>query len=142
MISELVTALIARSIPIGAEPYIYKASLHNTAWCRVSVTLRSKSGPLPPAIEDPEVVFSSESAINGEQNTGDDLVQESMVHPPSHKLQSAWKNRAAPDLIVRVTHSNQHAHLSNVVRQKGGIGSAAHDPNQTKIDSYFKGEGR
>ncbi|GJJ15657.1 hypothetical protein Clacol_009935 [Clathrus columnatus] len=42
-------------------------------------------------------------------------------------------------LIVRVTHKNQHSHLDSLMRQKGGIGSAAYDPDQKDIREYFSG---
>ncbi|KAF9464222.1 phosphoglycerate mutase [Collybia nuda] len=40
---------------------------------------------------------------------------------------------------VRVTEHNCSGHLDGLVRQKGGIGSAAYDPNQKDIRDFFKG---
>lgn len=62
-------------------------------------------------------------------------------------------------LIMRVTDVNRHSHTDNIVgsphynvctasliqtrttqiRQKGGIGSAAHDPKQKDIRAFFGG---
>ncbi|RDX42613.1 phosphoglycerate mutase-like protein [Lentinus brumalis] len=51
-----------------------------------------------------------------------------------------------PKLRIQVTDVNRHEHLAEVKRQKGGIGSAAHDPKQQDIRAFFgggkpKGEG-
>jgi len=39
---------------------------------------------------------------------------------------------------VRIVQYNSCEHLAGLVRQKGGIGSAAYDPNQKDIRSFFK----
>ncbi|THV00826.1 phosphoglycerate mutase-like protein [Dendrothele bispora CBS 962.96] len=59
---------------------------------------------------------------------------------------SSSKNtsKAAPDLsssplLVRITQVNRHEHLDSISRQKGGIGSAAHDPKQKGIRDFFGG---
>jgi len=44
-----------------------------------------------------------------------------------------------PPLEVRVTEFNRHEHLDSIARQKGGIGSAAHDPAQQDIRAFFGG---
>lgn len=62
-----------------------------------------------------------------------------------------------PPLTVRVTQVNRHEHIDSIVRhvcspvrvdidfgflqkrQRGGIGSAAHDPNQKDIRAFFGG---
>ncbi|KAK0202026.1 phosphoglycerate mutase [Desarmillaria ectypa] len=44
-----------------------------------------------------------------------------------------------PPLKVRLTDFDRKDHLKNVVRQQGGIGSSAHDPNQKDIRSFFAG---
>ncbi|KAG7445731.1 phosphoglycerate mutase-like protein [Guyanagaster necrorhizus] len=44
-----------------------------------------------------------------------------------------------PPLKVRLTDFDRQDHLKNVVRQQGGIGSSAHDPNQKDIRSFFAG---
>ncbi|KAF8645178.1 hypothetical protein AX16_008005 [Volvariella volvacea WC 439] len=46
-------------------------------------------------------------------------------------------NRAR--LRVHITHTNQYSHLNNLVRQKGGIGSASYDPKQKDIRAFFEG---
>ncbi|KAJ3813319.1 phosphoglycerate mutase [Lentinula aff. lateritia] len=43
------------------------------------------------------------------------------------------------DWSVRITAINEHEHLDNLVRQKGGIGSLAHDPKQKDIRGFFAG---
>ncbi|KAG9227609.1 hypothetical protein CCMSSC00406_0000745 [Pleurotus cornucopiae] len=52
---------------------------------------------------------------------------------------SAVSRSARPSLKVEVTDFNRNEHLSSVVRQKGGIGSAAHDPMQKDIRTFFGG---
>ncbi|KAF4590184.1 hypothetical protein EYR40_009417 [Pleurotus pulmonarius] len=47
---------------------------------------------------------------------------------------------ARPSLRVEVTDFNRNEHLSNIARQKGGIGSAAHDPMQKDIRTFFGGD--
>jgi hypothetical protein len=44
-----------------------------------------------------------------------------------------------PPLSIKVTHVNQHDHLQGVKRQAGGMSSAAHDPAQSDIRSFFGG---
>ncbi|TBU27212.1 phosphoglycerate mutase-like protein [Dichomitus squalens] len=44
-----------------------------------------------------------------------------------------------PKLRIRVTDVNRSEHLAGVTRQKGGIGSAAHDPAQKDIRAFFGG---
>ncbi|KZT09136.1 phosphoglycerate mutase-like protein [Laetiporus sulphureus 93-53] len=46
-----------------------------------------------------------------------------------------------PPLEIKVIDFNRHEHLEKVARQKGGIGSAAHDPNQQDIRFFFGGGG-
>ncbi|KAL1760337.1 histidine phosphatase superfamily [Schizophyllum commune] len=43
-------------------------------------------------------------------------------------------------LIMSVTEVNRHDHLNSLVRQKGGIGSSAHDPRQKDLRGFFGGE--
>ncbi|KAF8895486.1 phosphoglycerate mutase-like protein [Infundibulicybe gibba] len=42
-------------------------------------------------------------------------------------------------LTVHLMDFNRCEHLQNIVRQKGGIGSAAHDPKQKDIRAFFGG---
>lgn len=44
-----------------------------------------------------------------------------------------------PTLHIKVTDVNSREHLVSVVRQKGGIGSAAHDLKQKDIRAFFGG---
>ncbi|KAH8925596.1 phosphoglycerate mutase-like protein [Atractiella rhizophila] len=44
-----------------------------------------------------------------------------------------------PLLSVQLVCQNQHTHLNGLVRQKGGIGSCAHDEKQTKLSDFFGG---
>ncbi|KAI1793390.1 phosphoglycerate mutase-like protein [Ganoderma leucocontextum] len=44
-----------------------------------------------------------------------------------------------PKLHIKVTDVNSREHLAGVVRQKGGIGSAAHDLKQQDIRAFFGG---
>ncbi|KAH9922855.1 phosphoglycerate mutase-like protein [Epithele typhae] len=53
---------------------------------------------------------------------------------------TAWTRLTVEvEVTCRVTDINRHEHLDNVVRQKGGIGSAAHDPKQQDIRAFFGG---
>ncbi|TFY82469.1 hypothetical protein EWM64_g1544 [Hericium alpestre] len=45
-----------------------------------------------------------------------------------------------PPLSVYVTDINQHSHIDNILRQKGGIGNAAYDPKQADIRAFFGGK--
>ncbi|KAL1722764.1 histidine phosphatase superfamily [Schizophyllum commune] len=42
-------------------------------------------------------------------------------------------------LIMSITEVNRHDHLNSLVRQKGGIGSSAHDPRQKDLRAFFGG---
>jgi len=44
-----------------------------------------------------------------------------------------------PPLTMKVTDVNRHEHIDNIVRQKGGVGSAAYDPKQADIRAFFGG---
>lgn len=44
-----------------------------------------------------------------------------------------------PPLEVRVTDLNRNEHTTDIIRQKGGIGSQRHDPKQKDIRSFFGG---
>ncbi|KAI0697909.1 phosphoglycerate mutase-like protein [Cytidiella melzeri] len=46
-----------------------------------------------------------------------------------------------PPLEVSLTDFNRSEHLEHVKRQKGGIGSSAHDPKQQSIRAFFGGGG-
>ncbi|PPQ70019.1 LOW QUALITY PROTEIN: hypothetical protein CVT26_013307 [Gymnopilus dilepis] len=46
-----------------------------------------------------------------------------------------------PEFCVRVNGANRTPHLANLERQKGGIGSMAHDPKQQDLRSFFGGTG-
>jgi len=48
-------------------------------------------------------------------------------------------DKERPLLIMRVTDINRHSHIDNIIRQKGGIGSAAYDPKQKDIRAFFGG---
>ncbi|KAI5896815.1 phosphoglycerate mutase-like protein [Schizophyllum commune H4-8] len=42
-------------------------------------------------------------------------------------------------LTMSITEVNRHDHLNSLVRQKGGIGSSAHDPRQKDLRAFFGG---
>ncbi|KAJ2959541.1 hypothetical protein NQZ79_g5001 [Umbelopsis isabellina] len=54
-----------------------------------------------------------------------------------------WHNTAVttiqlhPTGGLNVLEANDTSHLERLVRQRGGIGSASHDPTQTKLTGYF-----
>ncbi|KAI0755047.1 phosphoglycerate mutase-like protein [Daedaleopsis nitida] len=50
-----------------------------------------------------------------------------------------FEESTPPKLRIQVTDINRHEHLSQVKRQGGGIGSAAHDPKQKDIRAFFGG---
>ncbi|KAF9030225.1 phosphoglycerate mutase [Hymenopellis radicata] len=47
-----------------------------------------------------------------------------------------------PPLKVRLSDFNSYEHLNTPVRQRGGIGSAAYDPQQKDIRAFFGGRSR
>ncbi|KAL1736536.1 histidine phosphatase superfamily, partial [Schizophyllum commune] len=47
--------------------------------------------------------------------------------------------REGDKLIMSITEVNRHDHLNSLVRQKGGIGSSAHDPRQKDLLAFFGG---
>jgi len=61
-------------------------------------------------------------------------IKDEGINPPPSVV-----NEDTP-LTVRVTHLNEKGHLEGIVRQGGGIGSAAHDPSQREIREYFGGK--
>jgi len=44
-----------------------------------------------------------------------------------------------PLMVMHVTDVNRHSHLDTIIRQRGGIGSAAFDPEQRDIREFFGG---
>ncbi|KAJ3722027.1 phosphoglycerate mutase-like protein [Lentinula guzmanii] len=59
------------------------------------------------------------------------------VKNPQHSLKSISPLKL--DLSVRITDFDKHEHLNKLVRQRGGIGSLAHDPKQKDIRGFFAG---
>ncbi|KDQ62327.1 hypothetical protein JAAARDRAFT_30223 [Jaapia argillacea MUCL 33604] len=114
-ISELIAALMRRQGRSGSGEIGNKyRGLMNTAWTRVvidtTVDLGGEGNGAP--------------EVEAEQNGDSGL---------------AWPEGDIPPLIVRVTDVNRHEHIDTVKRQKGGIGSAAHDPKQQDIRAFFGG---
>ncbi|KAF5385650.1 hypothetical protein D9757_005487 [Collybiopsis confluens] len=68
----------------------------------------------------------------GLANTGWTRVVVGLKEPQNHAY--------SPDLSVRITIINEREHLENLVRQKGGIASVAHDPRQQDIRGFFAGK--
>ncbi|KAF5369481.1 hypothetical protein D9758_002752 [Tetrapyrgos nigripes] len=74
-----------------------------------------------------------EEGYRGLRNTGWSRV---VVGIEPEVLSSTKISKPLP-LLVRITQINRHDHLDSVVRQKGGIGSIAHDAKQKDIRGFF-----
>ncbi|KAJ3825868.1 phosphoglycerate mutase-like protein [Lentinula raphanica] len=69
-------------------------------------------------------------------NTGWTRVVVEMKNP---QLSTNSISPSKPDLSIRLTVNDKCEHLDNLVRQRGGIGSSAHDPRQKDIRGFFAG---
>ncbi|KAJ3967254.1 phosphoglycerate mutase-like protein [Lentinula raphanica] len=69
-------------------------------------------------------------------NTGWTRVVVEMKNP---QLSTNSISPSRPDLSIRLTVNDKCEHLDNLVRQRGGIGSSAHDPRQKDIRGFFAG---
>ncbi|PPQ91673.1 hypothetical protein CVT25_012886 [Psilocybe cyanescens] len=81
--------------------------------------------------------------LRGMRNTGWTRLEVSLK-PDSgdRRLSSDTSSNAqtSPALVVRLNEINRYSHLSNLHRQKGGIGSSTHDPAQQDIRSFLAGK--
>ncbi|KAJ3503368.1 hypothetical protein NLJ89_g8470 [Agrocybe chaxingu] len=76
--------------------------------------------------------------LRGMKNTGWTRLAVALKFPAPNGIAVSPSTKLA--FNVRVTDVNRHAHLSNLHRQKGGIGSLAHDPAQKDIRSFLGGK--
>ncbi|GLB38344.1 putative phosphoglycerate mutase-like protein [Lyophyllum shimeji] len=74
----------------------------------------------------------TETSYRGLRNTGRVLVT------VTAKRDTEERSADTDFLRVRIVQYNACGHLDGLVRQKGGIGSAAYDPNQKDIRSFFQ----
>ncbi|KIM43292.1 hypothetical protein M413DRAFT_444111 [Hebeloma cylindrosporum] len=72
--------------------------------------------------------------LRGMKNTAWTRLEVKIKEGPS---QATRPCNATIAFTVTVTGVNRHAHLSNLRRQKGGIGSLAHDPAQQDIRTFL-----
>ncbi|KAH9480419.1 2,3-bisphosphoglycerate-dependent phosphoglycerate mutase [Psilocybe cubensis] len=75
--------------------------------------------------------------LRGMRNTGWTRLEVSLKPESDHASQSS---DIQTYFAVRLNGVNRHGHLSNLHRQKGGIGSSTHDPAQKDIRSFLGGK--
>lgn len=122
-LSELMFAL-KRSGDKGLRFVKSGSGFTNTGWARFEVSLDPAFlSTLPPPTYPPLHITDLHHVLS---STG--------VLPP--QLHS---DVPTPVLRSKVLALNQVEHLEGLVRQKGGIGSSAHDPKQRKIQEFFGG---
>jgi len=134
-ISESIGAIFTRCV--GGEhvdPDTWRG-LRNTAWTRLVIGMQGET------LEYDEATMRqppSQSAHSTTPDSGARLAEQVQgTNPPPTEGEGQTK-----EIIARVVAVNQYAHLEGIVRQKGGIGSMAHDENQKAITDFFGGGGK
>lgn len=153
--SEFLGGLLARRPP-SVNNVVWKGSgMTNTGWTRLEVGYADEfpeqqgeeqsvgTGTAKPSLGDAE-----------EDSAGRDTTQPTSVPAQAPSLtrtttgastrstastQSAKDKKPLPHLRVNIIATNVTTHLDAVKRQRGGIGSAAHDDKQKDIRSFFAG---
>ena len=119
-LSEMMFALQRCATP--DLKFVKSSTYTNTGWSRVEISLLSPPSPSsshPPASTIPHHVTSG----NALASTG--------------KLPPPFDGESLPEMRVKVLATNQVEHLEGLIRQKGGIGSMAHDDKQKGIKEFF-----
>ncbi|KAG8873751.1 hypothetical protein FRB97_006455 [Tulasnella sp. 331] len=112
--------------------------LKNTAWTRLVIGMKGETLIyVKEAMKEP----SSSSAAAMQDDTGAIIADEvGSANPPLTEGEDGQPD-AAKEILAKVVAVNQYAHLEGVIRQKGGIGSLAHDEKQKAITDFFGGGG-
>ncbi|KAG8991366.1 hypothetical protein FRB93_002828 [Tulasnella sp. JGI-2019a] len=138
-ISETIGAIFARCIGGDkVDPDTWRG-LKNTAWTRLVIgTKEEKLSYVKAAMKEP----SSGSDVHTNKDTGSLIADEvESANPPPTDGSSDAEPEVPKEIIAKVVAVNQYSHLEGVVRQKGGIGSMAHDEKQKAITDFFGGGG-
>ena len=125
MISELSQALVRKSVSSTVVPTYRFGGVTNTGWHRFQIGLTPRLSELSP--EDAKMAL--DAARQAVQN-GTDVFPE-LPFPTGHP----WR------VNVKLLATNTTTHLTGLTRQKGGIGSSAHDAKQTSVKDFFSGGG-
>lgn len=105
--------------------FVKSSTYTNTGWSRVEITL-----PSPPALTPSPLP----TTVPHHVASGHALASTGSLPPPLDE------GAPLPRMKIRVLATNQVEHLEGLVRQKGGIGSMAHDDRQRGIGEFFSGD--
>ncbi|KAG9017593.1 hypothetical protein FRB90_000635 [Tulasnella sp. 427] len=133
-ISETIGAIYSRAVNgKGVDPDTWRG-LKNTAWSRLVIGMEGEK--LQYDGEEIDVAVTHEETDEGQRITNAVEAED----PPSPDSESHEPRKK--EIVAKVVAVNQSSHLEGVVRQKGGIGSMAHDENQKAITDFFGGGGK
>jgi len=145
-ISECIAFILAKSVNGPRARTESWKGLHNTAWSRLVLGMQGET--LIYTEEDASVngvphVMADGFIIEDDLNVADEgekrNVAEEGANPPNSDTEADIKPNL--EIVAKVVALNQYPHLIDVVRQRGGIGSMAHDDRQKAITDFFSGGG-
>ncbi|KAG8900709.1 hypothetical protein FRB99_005802 [Tulasnella sp. 403] len=133
-VSESIGAIFARAANgAGADAGTWRG-LRNTAWTRLVISMVGEKLEYDAEAMKPK---ADTNVGNEAQDTGAQIAQAvEDANPPLSPTSGEGK-----EIVVEVVEVNQSSHLEGLVRQKGGIGSMAHDEKQREITEFFGGGG-
>lgn len=120
-LSELMFAIKRAGEGGEGERFIKSSGYTNTGWARVEI-------------------WAQEEVVEELEKMEEERGELTLDLPERHEAlpKSIPSTVPVPTLRHKVVALNQVEHLEGLVRQKGGIGSAGHDPRQT-VSSRAKG---
>ncbi|KAG8925806.1 hypothetical protein FRC02_009390 [Tulasnella sp. 418] len=143
-IAETIGAIFARCVDgKNADPDTWRG-LKNTAWTRLVIGLEGEELDYPEELLLHPAKPLTSKLIGGVPNVDSGEMIATAVEEASHhgtSGKSEVSTQALPSIIAKVVAVNQYDHLEGIIRQKGGIGSAAHDDKQKAITDFFGGGG-
>lgn len=90
--------------------------------------------------ESPPEASAPITAGTGPESPYKSLDSVALPPRPAELPPSLHPSDSVPVLKIKIVAVNQTQHLDGLERQKGGIGSAAHDASQKKMSDYFSGK--
>ncbi|KAG8972621.1 hypothetical protein FRC05_009731 [Tulasnella sp. 425] len=134
-ISEGIGAIFSRAVNgRGVDPDTWRG-LHNTAWSRVVIGMEGEK------LEYNGEELHIEVGGSHDEDEGEKLANAvESANPPTPEVEKREPRKK--EIVAKVVAVNQYSHLDGVVREKGGIGSMAHDDTQKAITDFFGGGGK
>ncbi|KIO33431.1 hypothetical protein M407DRAFT_241045 [Tulasnella calospora MUT 4182] len=137
-ISETIGAIYSRATNgRGVDPNSWSGGLRNTAWSRLVIGMEGEKLEYDGEELHVEVGSPHNEGVDDGEKLADAVES---ANPPTPEIEK--REPRHKEIVVKVVSVNQYTHLDGVVRQKGGIGSMAHDDTQKAITDFFGGGGK